>query len=478
MRKLKHPKGESKDYPASVSTALADEYRLPIYPVSRIKSEAIETKFGTVRFVRGGVTAHHRDVLDVITAFAEEIDFSESGEIDIIFDPDKIAKVLEIDTEWRFQRELLRDLVGTVIEVRRAGAVKWEGAFSVLTFVGDTDIAAKRAAGQFGTCLKKITLSKHYAALMQTDVALQLGPELVMQVVRLRHQVSRSGAKWLLTHSNDQHHKINDLLSYVGCKGSRMMMSKYRKQLMEDSEGLGKIGIRIEDKVIHYARNKGVFITVGKNVNRSSEDVNQTSENVNLTSEFIDRIHNNLGIDLEEDFDEYPNVNQSSEQPSSQTGINTSSYMCVNLSSESVLVEGHNVNRASEDVNPASESINLISENVNPISEDSKGIILKELDLKGINTKETRWSIHEFRVRYEEYFGISLAGGLNNKAGELCRKYSIAALEYALEQAALSNVSNLRYIESVLENYSKSRMGRKKSAGSSDHGQCKLDYGW
>ena len=263
--------------PAKVCTALADEYRMPIYPVSKAKGEVLETKFGTVRFVRGGLTAHHRDVMDVVTAFADKIDFTASGEVDIYFDPAKIAKVLGIDTEWRLQRELLRDLVGTVIEVKRAGVEKWEGAFSVLTFVGDTDEPAQRASWEFKTNLKKITLSKHYAALMQTDVALQLGQEVVRHVVGLRHQVSRSSAKWLLSHTGEQHHKINDLLSYVGCKGNRAMMSKYKKQLTEDSVGLDLIGITVDNKVVHYARNKGVFITVGRNVHQNSASVHQNS---------------------------------------------------------------------------------------------------------------------------------------------------------------------------------------------------------
>ena len=109
---------------------------------------------------------------------------------------------------------------------------------------------------------------------------------MVRHVVGLRHQVSRSSAKWLLSHTGEQHHKINDLLSYVGCKGNRAMMSKYKKQLTEDSVGLDLIGITVDNKVVHYARNKGVFITVGRNVhqNAASPDAGNTDVHQNAAS--------------------------------------------------------------------------------------------------------------------------------------------------------------------------------------------------
>jgi len=241
----------------NMSTALVEEYLMPVYPVSRVKDGAAETSMGTVSFTNGRLTAYHRDMLDVVIGYSEELRLNSMGEVEVIFDPPRIARVLEIDSEWRFQRRLLEELTVASASVRRAGDTTAGAPFTVLSCVGETDIPARRKGGQFGTNLKKIVLSSNYVQLLKSRPTVSLSPEIVGQVMQLRNQVSRASAKWLLAGQGEQQLGINDLLHYVGCKGSKVMMSKYRRQIMDDAAQLSELGIVIESGQVVFSGNPG-----------------------------------------------------------------------------------------------------------------------------------------------------------------------------------------------------------------------------
>lgn len=242
----------------NMSTALVEEYLMPVYPVSRVKDGAAETSMGTVSFTNGRLTAYHRDMLDVVIGYSEELRLNSMGEVEVIFDPPRIARVLEIDSEWRFQRRLLEELTVASASVQRADDTAAGEPFTVLSCVGETDIPARRKGGQFGTNLKKIVLSSHYVQLLKTRPTVSLNQEIVGQIMHLRNQVSRASAKWLLAGQFEQQLGINDLLHYVGCKGSKVMMSKYRKQITDDAAQLSELGIAIESGLVVFSGNSGV----------------------------------------------------------------------------------------------------------------------------------------------------------------------------------------------------------------------------
>ncbi|HPX61647.1 MAG TPA: hypothetical protein PLN25_07750 [Deltaproteobacteria bacterium] len=239
-----------QDNPMHMPTALTMEYRLPVYPVSRVKDGIAETGMGTVYFKQGRLTAYHRDLLDVVITYSEELRLNSSGEVEVIFDPPRIARVLGIDSEWRFQRRLLEELAVAVVSIKPTDQAAPGATFTVLAVVGETDMPARRKGGQFGTNLKKVVLSSCYVQYLKSQPTVCLGREVVGQVMRLRNQVSRTSAKWLLAGRGEQRLGLNELLQYAGCRGSKVMMSKYRRQLMDDAALLTELGVVIESGVV------------------------------------------------------------------------------------------------------------------------------------------------------------------------------------------------------------------------------------
>jgi len=264
--------------------ALTMEYRLPMYPVSRVKDGKAETGMGTVSFTNGRLTAYHRDMLDVVIGYSEELRLNGMGEVEVIFDPPRIARVLGIDSEWRFQRRLLEELIVASASVQRADDAIAGAPFTVLSCVGETDIPARRKGGQFGTNLKKVVLSSHYVQMLKSCPTVSLSSEIIGQVMQLRNQVSRTSAKWLLAGQEERQLGINDLLHYVGCKGSKVMMSKYRRQLMDDAAQLSGLGIVIESGQVVFSGNHGVAFDCPFDMAAySNEHLEDTYNNQNLT---------------------------------------------------------------------------------------------------------------------------------------------------------------------------------------------------
>lgn len=246
----------------NMPTALAMEYRLPVYPVSRVKDGIAESGMGTVYFNQGRLTAYHRDMLDVVIAYSEELRSNYNGEVEVIFDPPKVARVLGIDSEWRFQRRLLEELAVAAVSINQADQASPVTTFTLLAVVGETDMPARRKGGQFGTNLKKVVLSNCYVQLLKTLPTVSLSREVIGQVMRLRNQVSRTSAKWLLAGLGGQKLGINELMHYAGCRGSKVMMSKYRRQLMDDAVLLAKLGIVIESGVVSYSGEAAVVFDI------------------------------------------------------------------------------------------------------------------------------------------------------------------------------------------------------------------------
>lgn len=264
-------------------TVGAIEWRAVLYPVSRNISTDIRDKtHGEVRVVKGNLTARHRDYLDAILANKEKTLVDREGQLTIIFDDAKVRKILDISaTNWEDLRLKLVDMMTTAMAVKKPGSTsKWPDTFPLLILVGECEtLKTNHGRGQYETALKKITLSKGMVDLLTNDAVLYINKNLMNFVLGMKHQISRSMAKWLMTHREDQHHSFINMLKYVGADNcSERMQRKYLSQLKDDSDKLRETGITItgglKDGVIHYIRDeKKVFIELLENGRNQNPEV-------------------------------------------------------------------------------------------------------------------------------------------------------------------------------------------------------------
>ena len=249
----------SKRFP----TAAALEYRLPVCPVSKGVEAPFCSNHGDVKWVRverGRPTARHRDVLDAIMVSATTMAIDAVGRVHVIFDVADVRDTLGGKSiDWTKIRDYLLDLQATTISIRRPGD-DWPESWPMLAIVGDAKAEALRRAHLYSGKMKRIAFSEGVAALLESETRLYVNKNVVRQVLRLQNQVSRSVARWLISHSGDQHQRVDTVLSLVGAGGGERQQRKFHKQLRDDAEGLKRLGISFEGGILHYQRNVGVFI--------------------------------------------------------------------------------------------------------------------------------------------------------------------------------------------------------------------------
>lgn len=254
--------------------AAALEYRLPVFPVVRLDAPRThEIKWGGVYVERGSPTARHRDLLDAVLTVGRRVS-DRAGQLHVVFDLADVRALLGVETDWRGIRKLLLDLAGTVTSLRQPGQ-GWPPAFPILTFVGEANSNADRAGHQFPAKLKRITLSAGAAGLLAQEARVCLSRETVAAVLALKQQVSRSLARWCLSHSNEQHHRLADVLVAIGAaeagepisgRQARRGVHERVRWLREDADELLVLGIEIVGETLHYRRQKGIFIDAGTDV--------------------------------------------------------------------------------------------------------------------------------------------------------------------------------------------------------------------
>lgn len=246
-------------------TASALEYRLPVYPVGKDVPAKFSSAMGDISRVsieRGAPRARHRDILDAIMVSASKVAVDPVGRIHVLFDIADVRQALGlscISFDWSKCRAYLLDLQSTIIAIRRPGD-DWPTSWPMLAAVGDAKGDAVREQHQFSAKLKKIVFSEGAAALLNSETQLYLNKSLVLKILALRHQVSRSVARWMVSHSGQQHPAVDDVLAYVGAAGGERQRRKYLQQLRGDGQALAEIGIEFDGEQLHYARSSEVFI--------------------------------------------------------------------------------------------------------------------------------------------------------------------------------------------------------------------------
>lgn len=262
----------------SRTTASVVEYRRPLFSVGRgrvaIGAEPRTTgcdAWGRVRVIQGGVTQHHRDLLDVIRAVAEHRVTDGGGQEHLIFDVAKVRDMLGSRVNWRDIRQDLLDMMSTIVQIDGA-ACEWGAAFPLATFVGDAKSPAARAPHQFPAHLRRLVLSAGFTGLLERHATITLSRDVLEKVLVLKHGVSRAVARWCLSHSGEQHHELARVLAAVGAidegeaivgREARSTARRYVTQLRDDASGLTALGVDLSAERLHSQRlSGGVFVAV------------------------------------------------------------------------------------------------------------------------------------------------------------------------------------------------------------------------
>lgn len=243
--------------------ATVSDYRLAIWPVSKNTNAGTRvSKWGSFKVVRGSVTARHRDVLDVIMSLSIDTEYVKSsitGEVEmhILYDALEVLKMLNTTATNAWLKSMIVDMQATVISIQNKNG-DWPDSWSLISFSGDSKKEAERQSKEFPAKLKKIVLSPGAVRWMSKDIQVFIKKDLMKNIMSLKNQVSRSVAKWFLSHSNSQNHSIDSVLMSVGCTGGSRQMNNRIHQIIEDTEGLKKLGIKI-GTTIYSVKIDGVY---------------------------------------------------------------------------------------------------------------------------------------------------------------------------------------------------------------------------
>lgn len=238
----------------TIPTATVGEYRNAIYPVSKDEKTGVRvSKWGSFKIVRGGVTPRHRDVMDAIITKCMKSQYVRNSitgedEIHLLYDAKEVLEFLNTTSTYSWLKGMLLDLQATVITIERKDG-SWPDSWNLLSFNGDSKIDAVREPWQKQAKLKKIVLSPGTVKWMQQDIKIFVNEEVVNQVMLLKNQVSKSVARWFLSHANGQNHPIESVLEAVGCKIDAKEIKRRASQLEEDRDGLHALGISLGNNI-------------------------------------------------------------------------------------------------------------------------------------------------------------------------------------------------------------------------------------
>jgi len=221
--------------------------------------DEIMTPWGTVRYEGDVPTAKHQDILTAIAVVAKATSVDSVGRLHVLFDMADLRKVLRSD-DWHWLKPKLEELVSCRINLKKPGS-DWGKTRTILAGVDDSEFEAKRLPGQKKAMLKEIILSEIATLLIMEGMLVYLSDDVTKTILALKSQVSRSVARFCLSHTKDQVHKLETVLKAVGTGGGVRMARKYSAQLCKDADGLQKLGIEVSNKAVVYSRPKGVWFS-------------------------------------------------------------------------------------------------------------------------------------------------------------------------------------------------------------------------
>jgi hypothetical protein len=257
-------------------TGTVSQYRLPMFlpinhpprgffaPKGTGEERITETPWGQVS-VKGILTQIHRDVLDAIMVVAEE-NWVVDNCMKVKFDPAKVIRRIKPKTRTNLTwlMRLIKSMGDVEAELQISGQSRSIYSNVVKQVEYDSEIERKRKLvrqkGYEGTVQSNywiVELSAAFTTLFKTELNINYA-EVLPDIVRLKHGLSKAVARWFLTHQDAQTKSVETVLSAVGVNiANRGRISESIPKLSEDSKILLELGIRIDGKKIHYKPVKG-----------------------------------------------------------------------------------------------------------------------------------------------------------------------------------------------------------------------------
>ena len=246
-------------------TTTVHQGRLRIFePTRRPKlcQRDITTPWGTV-FVNGKLGQGHADVLEAMFHEREDWRQTDKGAIELLIDPYKIRKTAnggKVGSGTQLDA-ILSDLMQAILDINIP-----ERRLRVRGHIIDEIVESKitKTSHGFGKGRKqgeerhfsKVTLGRAFVGLVGRDFHLHYKPK---PIAALQYGVSQAIARHIATHKTDPPGgwHLDKLIEAVGA-GEAGKLGNRRRELRKDGEGLGLLGILIEDgRVWREKRSEG-----------------------------------------------------------------------------------------------------------------------------------------------------------------------------------------------------------------------------
>lgn len=239
------------DAAESIPTGTALMYRVPIFqpaiqPAARV-GEWFGTKWGRAR-VSGRLGQRHASALESVMRAAVSDEITETGGVVITVDLARTRMLMGAHYSFGQMDVLLRELMAAEVEVESPSV-------RALGRLINTIVKPRRGAGR-AERYWRIELGALFIALATGDLNLHWNPSRYCKP--LRYGISQAIARHLATHRDQPMGgwRLDDLVARVAGKGTAAdarrrgagnWLSKRKREVQADSEGLKKLGLKLKD---------------------------------------------------------------------------------------------------------------------------------------------------------------------------------------------------------------------------------------
>ncbi|EAI3920856.1 hypothetical protein ACI4X5_000490 [Campylobacter upsaliensis] len=259
------------------STSSIDELRVPIFaPISQINKNSsiyksfvenknirtIETKWGAIEIRNRILTQTHKDILDLIFTYADEIQEQIDGSVMIKFTRSKILQEYTqgeySSKNFKWFKEKLLEIKDSVIRYKDKNDRSF--AFNII----DTVIEDRNNFG--------IIISKSYVNFYEKSLSVNYKKE-IPRLLEIENSLLKAIVRFFFSHTNCNI-KIDDLFITLGFPmESTRWLQISKKEIRESIDILAGFGIHYDEKkeVFYYQGNKNINVipAVSKDKNKN-----------------------------------------------------------------------------------------------------------------------------------------------------------------------------------------------------------------
>lgn len=232
-------------------TATAHQSRLRFFqPTRRPKpiEEIIKTAWGTIR-IKGRLGQAHADILEAILSGSEKHAKLEDGRIKLLVDPFQVMKIAN-QPSWSTFKKNLDDLIQALIEIKEPNHLKCIGHFiDHIDKAVRSDGSSITKRNPFGgeREMWRVEIGKAGSMLIENDLRLYYRTQ---EIASLKFGISQAVARHVLTHKTQPNGgwKVDALILALCPNIPAYSLKDRRKELVDDSEKLLVLGLKIENK--------------------------------------------------------------------------------------------------------------------------------------------------------------------------------------------------------------------------------------